>query len=227
MTQIVNNMKNIFILFAGSAVIIALFGSCASMTGYLTGRTVGRNQAEIMGSLNYSQTPEFDFDSDDTTDVDNFGFPNVELGFRYGVAEKVDLGLRMNSNLNILLDARFQVLGDQHSPAALSLGFGAGTFGLFVALWNVQLPLYLSFHPTEYLDIYVSPRYIAQFASGDIGGSLNYLGGNAGILFGRRVRFGFDAGIYDVGTKGESIRLPTFGFGVKIPLNGEGGNGDR
>lgn len=212
-------LKNFAFALLTGTIFSLFFSNCASVTGFQTGRTVGHNNGEMLISLNASSTPEFDFDSDDTTDVENFYFPNLELSGRYGVAEKVDIGLRVNTNFNVAADVRYQVLGDRQSPVAFAVGGGVGTFGLFSALWNVQIPLYFSFHPTETLDIYISPRYISQFAAGDLTGSLSYFGGNAGILFGRRTKFGLDAGIYNISTTGEDILpIATFGFGVKIPF---------
>ena len=198
-----------------------IFTNCASLTGFQTGRTIEEGTGEFMASINVSQSPDFDFDFDDTTDL-RFFFPNVELGGRYGVAERFDMGLRMNTNFNLAIDGKYQILGDQESEVAMSLGAGFGSFGLFTALWNVQVPLYFSFHPNEKVDIYLTPRYIAQFAAGDISGNLNYFGGNAGVLFGTRTKFGFDFGIYNVSAT-ENIDLQsiaTFGFGVKVPIGG-------
>ena len=213
------NLKNFSLLAIASLAVSFLFTNCASLTGFQTARTVGEGNGEMLISLNVSQTPEFDFDSNDTTDVQNFFFPNLEISGRYGITEKLDIGLRANSNLNLAFDAKYQVIGDRISPVAVAVGGGVGTFGLFAALWNVQIPLYFSFHPSEMIDIYISPRYIAQFAAGDLSGSLSYFGGNAGIMFGRRTKFGIDAGLYNVSAVHQDI-LPiyTVGFGVKIPF---------
>lgn len=212
------NLKTLFYLSAVVAVGL-IFSNCASLTGYQTARTVGEGNGELIASLNVSQTPEFDFDNNDTTDVDNFFFPNLEVSGRYGVIEKLDIGLRLNTNLNVAVDAKYQFIGDRESPVAVAAGFGVGTFGLVAALWNVQVPLFVSFHPSEKVDIYIAPRYIAQFAAGDLSGSLSYFGGNAGIMFGKRTKFGFDAGIYNISAaRQDLLPIATFGFGVKIPF---------
>jgi hypothetical protein len=212
-------LKN-YLFFAAAALAVSfLFTNCASLTGFQTGRTVGQENGELLISINASQTPEFDFDGNDTTDVDNFYFPNLEVSGRYGIIEKLDIGLRVNTNFNLAFDAKYQVIGDRYSPVAVAVGGGVGTFGLFAALWNVQIPVYFSIHPSEMVDIYITPRYIAQFAAGDFSGSLSYLGGNAGIMFGKRTKFGIDAGLYNVSAVNQDL-LPilTFGIGAKIPF---------
>ncbi len=214
--------STLFSLFAFFSLAI-IFSNCASLTGFQTGRTVGEGNGEFMATLNASQSPDFilDYDFDDTTDVENLFFPNIEVSGRYGIAEKFDMGLRVNTNLNVAVDAKYQLLGDQESEVALAIGAGVGTFSAFVGLWNVQVPLYFSLHPNESVDIYLTPRYISQFATGDLSGSLNYLGGNAGVLFGERVKFGLDAGIYNISATGgfDVTSIATFGIGVKIPFD--------
>ncbi|MBI5914531.1 MAG: hypothetical protein HY842_04080 [Bacteroidetes bacterium] len=210
-------IKNLVFLLAIGTAFTLLFSNCASLTGFQTGRTVGQGNGEFLASVNVSQTPDFDYDFDDTSEV--FYFTNIELSGRYGVADRFDIGLRMNTNLNVALDGRYQFLGDQESPVAVAAGFGVGTFGVFSALWNVQIPLYFSIHPTEMVAIYVSPRYTAQIAGGNISETVNYLGGNAGVLFGKKFQIGLDAGIYNLSVLGsDPVAIATFGLGVKVPF---------
>lgn len=213
--------QNIAFFVAVALAATFVFSNCASLTGFQTGRTVGKGNGELLFSLNASQSPDFELDVnfDDTADIKNFFFPNLEGSVRYGIIEKLDVGAKLNTNFNLAFDAKYQLIGDRYSPVALSVGAGVGTFGLFAALWNLQIPVYFSIHPSDMLDIYISPRYIAQFAAGDISGSLNYLGGNAGLMFGRRTKFGLDFGYYKVSALRQDILpLTTIGFGVKIPL---------
>ena len=120
-------MKNTtFSLFLLALGLTFLFSNCASLTGYQTGRTVGKDKGEFMASINYSQSPEFDIDIDqnDTSDIKRLGFPNVELGGRFGLTEELDLGLKLNTFFNFGIDAKYQVLGDKESEVALSVGAG-------------------------------------------------------------------------------------------------------
>lgn len=202
-----------------------LLSNCASLTGFTDGRVIGKNNGEFVGSLNFSQTPKFsDFaDSDSILVGDDFRFtfPSVEVGGRYGVADKIDIGVRMNSNLNLAVDGKFQILGDHESKTALSLGVGVGTFGLLlsgVGLWNFQVSAPFSVHPTEKVAWYVAPRFIGQFATavGETSGLLKYTGGNTGFLFGDKVKFGIDLGYYRWGAGGDSVGLFQFGGGMKF-----------
>lgn len=204
-----------------------LFTGCASLTGYQDGRSVGEGNGEAMISLNFSQSPTFsDLEElDEIEEIPRFAFPNIELAGKYGATEKLDVTLRMNTNLNLGVGAKYQLIGDRSSEFALGLGAEAGTFGLITGLWNVQLPLYTSFHPTEKFSIYASPRFIYQFTT--IGGTegWNYLGGNFGFLFGSRHKFGLDIGYYQVGATGvDNIGLVSVGIGGKFAFGSNNGS---
>lgn len=212
-------MKSKLQLFSLFFLIILAFSSCASLTGYQDGKSVGAGNGEAMISLNFSQSPTFTDieDSFGIEEIPSFTFPNIELGGRYGVSEKLDITLRMNTNLNLGVGAKYQLIGDRASEFALGLGAEAGTFGLITGLWNVQVPLYTSFHPSDKFTIYASPRFIYQFST--IGGveGWNYLGGNFGFLFGSRHKFGLDIGYYQVGATGvDKIGLISAGIGGKF-----------
>ena len=222
-----NQLLFIALLLAG----MAAFTGCASLTGFQDGRAVGEDNSELGLSLNYSESPDLNKLKDEAEDSTNIsiplkGFPFIEASFRYGVTDKLDIGVRLNSNLNLGVSGKYQIVGDQESPFAMALGAEIATFGLFVGLWNVQVPLYLSVHPSERLAIYLTPRYTYQFstfAGAEYG--LSYVGANAGIMFGERTKFGFDIGYHDVSaTEGSgSIGLLQFGLGARIPLGGGGG----
>jgi hypothetical protein len=195
------------------------FSSCASLTGYQDGRSVGEGNGEAMISINASQSPTFvDIEEEEIIeDIPTFLFPNIELGGRYGVTEKLDVTLKMNTNLNLSVGGKYQLLGDRTSKFALGTGFELGTFGLITGLWNVQVPVYASVHPTEKFTFYASPKYIYQFTSlGGLAG-WNYLGGNIGLLFGSKHKFGLDLGYFALGTSETSrISLISVGIGGKF-----------
>ncbi|NUN99636.1 MAG: hypothetical protein HUU01_03360 [Saprospiraceae bacterium] len=221
-------MKNQLLIFALLLAGMAAFTGCASLTGFQDGRTLGKDSGELGVSLNFSQSPDFndwEDEVDDSVNVDipELFFPSFEFSGRYGVADKVDIGVRLNTNLNLGVSGKFQVVGDRESSFAMSLGAEVGTFGLVSGLWNVQIPVFLSVHPSERFAWYLTPRYIYQFTSytGAENG-LSYLGGNTGIMFGGRNKFGFDIGYYSLSVdEGEgNLGLLQIGLGARFPLGG-------
>ena len=106
----------------------------------------GRRKTEVGVSLNVSQSPDFFYDDGEEVLDENFAFPNLELTGRYGVSDKFDVGVKLNTNLNLSITTKYQFLGDRQSKAAMAIGADVGTFGIISSLWNAQLPLYFSLH---------------------------------------------------------------------------------
>ncbi|NUQ26113.1 MAG: hypothetical protein HUU34_19355 [Saprospiraceae bacterium] len=221
-----HNIFVVAVLLSG----ILLWSGCASLTGFQTGKTVGDEKGEIAMSVNFVSAPDFDPDDDEEPDgnlvISRIGL--FEFGGRYGVAEKIDIGMRINTVLNFLADVKVQVVGDQTSVFAMALGGGVGGFG-FVStdgmLMNFQVPVYFSIHPNDKFALYAAPRYIGQFGTTfeRSSGMLNYFGSNFGFEAGKKVKFGLDIAYYNLWNDGEEIDNSLFqiGFGVKFTLGGK------
>ncbi len=210
------------------AVILILFYSCASTTGFQTGRTVGAEAGEISFSINGTRTPDFEALEDETDTDFNIFVPNIEISGRYGISDKVDFGLRANTFLNILADVKVQIAGDQESPFAMSTGLGLGMFGFISGaggLFNFQVPVYASYHPSENVDLYVAPRYIGQWGTTfeESSSLLNYYGANFGFLTGRKVKFGIDLALFKLSNQDSDFDDTLFqlGFGMKFKISGK------
>ncbi len=197
-----------------------LLNNCASLTGFQDGRTTGKGNSEITTSLNFAQSPDFEQLEDEVEDeIPQLFFPSVEVGYRYGVGEKIDVSMRLNTNLNVAVGMKAQLLGDRQSTAALALGAEVGTFSLLGGFWNLNVPLYFSLHPTDNITWYLTPRFIYQFSSfSSVDGGLTYLGGNTGLMFGRRAKFGIDAGYYNLSAGDGSVGLFQIGLGGRFPI---------
>ncbi len=203
------------------------FQHCASVTGFNTGRTVGDDAGEVTASLSFANVPEFQENEDVEEVLEEVVVPLFELGARYGVAERIDVGLRFNSALNFLVDTKIQLVGDQASPFAVAVGAGLGGFGFISGsgmMLNFQAPLYTSFHPSEKFAVYLSPRYIGQFGTNfeETSGMLNYFGANTGFEVGRKARFGLDIGYFSLWNEAEGLNsdILQLGIGVKFRFGG-------
>jgi hypothetical protein len=200
---------------------ILLLNSCVSLTGFQDAKVLNKNQGEASLSINRSTTPDFD---NDTLEI---AYPNIELGARYGISSKIDVGIRINSNINIAIDGKYQFVGDKSSTFAMAGGLQLGSFGLGSNLLNFQVPLYLSVHPTKELSIYLSPRHVWQFAIGLSSNSFRYYGGNFGILYGKKHKIGIEYGIFRTERIGidalskSTGSIGTFGISGKFVFGGE------
>lgn len=194
--------------------------SCASLVSFQDGRTVGQGNFEITASASVNRTPRFEEDFEiDSLNVPSIFIPVIEVMGTYGVIDRLDVYLKLNTFFNVSVGTKFQFLQNTDAmPIALAAGLEFGTFGLLPNLGNVQVPLYLSVHPSEKFTIYASPRYVYQFFGG--AGGISYLGGNGGLMFGNRNKFGLEVGYYNLGASGESVGLLQVGIGGKFLLGG-------
>ena len=104
---IMNLSTKNFSFYIAIAIIALFISGCASLTGFQDGRAVGEGNGEISASLNLSQSPEFsndDFgiDSSDNS-FPNLYFPNLEVGGKYGITDKLDIIFKLSS-LNLISD---------------------------------------------------------------------------------------------------------------------------
>ncbi|MCB0642745.1 MAG: hypothetical protein KDC44_13950 [Phaeodactylibacter sp.] len=177
--------------------ILAVFGlflaSCAQISGIQTAQTLGKNRAEIMATVGgVSSFALSDIDSGLVSDF-FFVLPVVELAGRFGVAENADVGLKVSTSLSVTAEGKYQFLGDKGEGFAMAIGGSIGTQGIAGArVFQTQIPLYMSYHPTDKFAVYGSPAYIAQFGGILSGQTLQYAGFSAGVEFGRNVAVPID-----------------------------------
>jgi hypothetical protein len=187
---------------------------CASISGFEEGRALGDGNSEIIVSANVINLPGILYSDDDGLEgTDGISFPNIDLSYKYGLSDKADIGGRITSNLNAGVFVKYQLVGDQTSQFAMGTGLELATsLGL---LYNVQLPLNMTFYPSPAVAINFAPRGIFQFAVGDFNEPITYIGGNFGLLFGKKNKFGLDVGYYKLN---EGATLVTYGLGGKFRL---------
>jgi hypothetical protein len=221
-------MKTRFIFFM---LLLLIFSSCVSLTGYQTARTVGKKETVGTGSVTYLYAPSFYLNT--TTPNEYFGLSGdvaysiftTEVGVTHGLAKRLDVGFRCKLIGSYLIDAKYQLLGDHETKFAFAIGGGVGG-NLITAggsyINNFHLPIYGSFHPNKSLSFYLSPRYVYQ--SGimiqNSVEELNYWGANMGFLYGRKVKYGVDISYYDIEREGVATGLNLYqlqvGLGVKV-----------
>ncbi len=194
-----------------------LFTSCASFTGFQTGRTSGKGNMVLTGSINMQgDRPEINTESTRL----NRGRAILEIHTQHGIGENTDIGLKLSTAGIFSVDVKQQIVGGKDRKFALSTGLAFGS-SLFVALYS-QVPLYLSFHPQKNLAFYVNPRLTTYnynvFGANDF---TFYRSGSAGVLFGERIKVGIDLSYsqipIDFGLNSDAD-IFSIGLGVKVPL---------
>jgi hypothetical protein len=199
---------------------VILLDSCVSLSGFEEGRSLKEEQSVIQLHLNSMQINDFSSTGDNIFNTDFF--PNLEIGYKYGFSDAFDLGLKVNTFGNIGVNSKYQIVGDQQSSFAMSLGMEFNSFAAF-RLFNAHLPLYMSYYPAEKWTLNFAPRYALQFGSGfsdDVIRALQYAGGNVGILYGRKHKIGIDFGYHQLFAPDESVGMINVGIGGRFLITG-------
>jgi len=110
-------MKKMFLLFFT----VLLITSCAQMTRFETGKTIGENNLQWSGQgLAYADFTSQTFQSTNIFRIENL-VPVFQGSLDYGLAEKVDIGIGISSALNVIVNGKFQIIGDHNSRFAMSI----------------------------------------------------------------------------------------------------------
>lgn len=140
--------------------------SCAQLSSLQTAKVVGKGKATISGgAFGYAVQDE----NAAGGELGNVVLPHIEIGGRYGISNSFDMGLKISTGGNGLLDGKIQFAGDQESRFAVAIGGGFewqfSDAGFDTQVFRAHLPFYVSFHPNEKSGIYVVPRYVYQYVS--------------------------------------------------------------
>ena len=123
-------MSITFFQLSGLAILFLIFSNCASVTGFQDGRTIGKNNIEFSGSINFARSPRLaNFYGDVFDDLEKIFWPNIEVGGQYGVLENLDVKFKSNISGNLDAGAKYQFYGSKESPVALAIGADIGTIG--------------------------------------------------------------------------------------------------
>lgn len=155
----------------------------------------------------------FDFFGDDEEDF----YPHIDLKYRYGITERLDLGVRMSSSFNIGAFAKFNIWDSEEKKMAIGGGLEFGS--TLASSFETHIPLYFSYYPNNNVTLNFSPRLIRLEVQGlSRSRTYTYLGGNMGILIGRgNSRLGLDFGFFN-SIVGRKSYLVTAGVGAKFRI---------
>ncbi len=205
------NKRTTKILLKLLIIIISLgLASCISLNSHQTGKTVGKDNYSIFGNFNTVHIDSGQYFSDEGY------YMIMEIGVYHGLKENFDLGFKVNSYFFITGISKYQFIGNKTSIFASSVGLNIGVgvpFGLIMEefSYSSSLSLFNSIHPTDYLEIKVSPRY-TYFKIMNI--SKNHIYGySVGLIIGNKHQFSFELSQYVNNTYFSFDTKPTISLG--------------
>jgi len=155
-----------------------LLSACAQISSLQTAKTLPEAETILGISVAAYGASGSDFIGGE---LGNSVVPHLEFFGRHGIAKNFDVGLKLSSSLNIAIDGKYQLFGNETSQFAMAVGaafeYQYSGFENFVSRQTV--PLYFSFHPTDGFALYATTKFIHQLVSD--GDNNIFLGGNIGL----------------------------------------------
>jgi len=165
--------------------------SCAQLSLFQDGRTIGKGNTEIGATASL-----YGFDEDLLDeDISSIIVPGAIVYVNRGVHEDLDLQFSVSSALNMLLGMKYQLVGSKTSKFATAINPGYsiqyGGVNETFPVSRLHLAFVSSFHPNEKTSVFFEPRYIYQFEKDNDNNA--YPGGTIGLNFrpNTKIRLGF------------------------------------
>jgi len=176
-----------FIIAFGIILYLVSMQSCVSTTAFQTARVTEAGDYGYSGGI---LLPNYSYEGSGEDLKTDYEFPAVDLRARYGLINNLDVGGHISLIGSSGLDVKYQYYGDSESLLAAAAGFDISYLSIDTngetAYQSIDytIPLYFSIHPSEFLGIYLSPRY--SYRNISIGNG-SFIGAVGGVRIGKRV----------------------------------------
>jgi hypothetical protein len=184
---------------AGSLFVIsALTAGCVNSSTLQTAKALDPGSQRILVGGGYYASPSLDADASSATNSDvSLKMPYMELGYRRGIVNKVEVGAKVTLPGTAGVDAKYQFL--DAGKLALAAGFGTGYLKLTSGAEGMEtsstivdaiVPVYASYDISKYFAVYSSPKYVLRYTSStdsmdqSTSGMNHLLGGTMGVRVG-------------------------------------------
>ena len=180
------NLKPLLLLLS-----LVLISACVPLNSHQTGRTLGEHNYSFGGNYSLGKINSEQF----FTIKENGTYHIAEVVGQFGISEKCDIGIKVNSTLHFTALGKYQILGNQSSKFASSVGLdaGIGPFGFVMGVisYSSALSSYNSYHINEKWAVTLSPRYLYLGFSNllpqrKFTREFSSLGFSSGIVYGKK-----------------------------------------
>ncbi|MGL1903646.1 MAG: hypothetical protein OCC49_16030 [Fibrobacterales bacterium] len=167
------------------------------MSSLQTAKTLDPGKGRLIAGGGYYTSPEINEIVDSLTTSEELAFPYLEIAYRRGIVENFDMGLKLTLIGTMFLDGKYQLIDSESYAIATGAGVGyvsiesgSGDFKTKTDIYDIQVPVYASYHLGDYVAVYATPKYNLRIFGGDGSGASSMVGSTAGLKIGK------DAGIF-------------------------------
>lgn len=149
--------------------------ACVNSSTLQTAKTLDPGKQRILVGGGYYASPSVNADASEATGDDvSLAMPYMELGYRRGLIDKVDVGAKVTIPGTAGLDAKYELMRSADGKAAIAAGAGLGYLKLTsgsegsetsTTLIDAIVPVYASYDLLRSLAVYASPKYVLRYAA--------------------------------------------------------------
>jgi hypothetical protein len=152
---------------------LALTVGCVNMSTLQTAQALDPGKQRILVGGGYYASPSVNQDASAATGSDtSLALPYMEVGYRRGIVDRFELGAKVTIPGTVGLDGKYQFVRAGNFAVAAGLGAaylsiesGSDTMKTSTKLIDAMVPAYISYDVAKPLSFYLSPKYVARFAS--------------------------------------------------------------
>lgn len=175
---------------AGILAFSALTTACVNSSTLQTAKALDPGHQRVLVGGGFYSSPDINADASEASSSDvTLAMPYMELGYRRGIVDKVELGAKVTVPGTAGIDGKYQFLDAGKLALATGLGVGylkltSGSEGMETSstIVDATVPLYASYDVAKAFAVYTAPKYVMRFASskdemGESSSGINHLVG--------------------------------------------------
>ena len=153
----------------------ALTTACVNSSTLQTAKALDPGRGRVLVGGGYYASPDLDKDASSATGEDtSLKLPYMELGYRRGLVDRVEAGVKYTLPGTAAIDGKYQFLdaGDFALAAGASVGYfklssEAGDSKSSSTVIDTIVPVYASYDVAKAFALYISPKYVMRYAKNE------------------------------------------------------------
>ena len=185
---------------AGILAFSALTTACVNSSTLQTAKALSPGHQRVLVGGGFYSSPDINADASEASDSDvTLAMPYMELGYRRGIVDKVEVGAKVTVPGTAGIDGKYQFLDAGKLALAAGVGVGylkltSGSEGMETtsSIIDATVPVYASYDVAKAFAVYTAPKYVLRYASstdemGESSSGVNHLvGATVGTRIGNR-----------------------------------------
>jgi hypothetical protein len=151
----------------------ALTTACVNSSTLQTAKALDPGRGRVLVGGGFYTSPDINADASEASNSDvTLALPYMELGYRRGIIDKLELGAKVTVPGTAGIDGKYQFLDAGKFALATGVGVGylkltSGSEGMESksTIVDTTVPLYASYEVAKPFSLYTAPKYVMRYAS--------------------------------------------------------------